>query len=574
MNKAVCGTKESAPGKDALDDWVETVLMPTLAAYSPNDIYNGDETALFYKCLPHRTYCFGADKPAGSAKRKDRITLMMITNMSGSDHRKLSVIGKAKTPRCLQKKYKMQVKDMAVDWYASKNAWMTGEIHHQIMLKLNRDMQRAGRKILYICDNASSHQVREYSNIKFLMLPPNATSILQPLDQGIIMATKRRYKKQLAERYLVCVENNKDANSMLKALDIVQATNMIAKAWRDTSATIIQNCFRKAGFKHHAVDPEPEFEGPPPQPSPDVWNRVQRWMGDVDFDEYATSDPQAPTAEPMTDEDIVQLVLTENDPQEIDSDDEEGEIPSGSTIKNSTEFLAIIDQQKAYLKRNGMSTEFVEQLETQIVGVQISLCSKQKQLHEYFNSPSTRADISHVSLSGTMDIDDLGDVESVNTTIASVAVSQLMKANPPCSTPKRTKPTDTSTIGTSTESPELVSKKRPRTILPPPNPTPTASTSTSYTIDKVNPTSAKDSGTQESQLDLTIDTIDKESPEQSVASTNTEKPSPKISTEKPPPPKRFKAHQAVEKIMNMTVSTCSHIGSDSELDESLDCTKL
>ena len=31
-------------------------------------------------------------------------------------------IGKAKTPRCLQKKYKMQIKDMAIDWYASKNA--------------------------------------------------------------------------------------------------------------------------------------------------------------------------------------------------------------------------------------------------------------------------------------------------------------------------------------------------------------------------------------------------------------------------------------------------------------------
>ena len=43
-------------------------------------------------------------------------------------HRKLSVIGKSKTPRCLHKKYKMQVKDMSVDWYASKNAWMTGEI--------------------------------------------------------------------------------------------------------------------------------------------------------------------------------------------------------------------------------------------------------------------------------------------------------------------------------------------------------------------------------------------------------------------------------------------------------------
>ena len=45
--------------------------------------------------------------------------------MDGSEHRKLAVIGKAKTPWCLAKKYKMQVKDMAVDWYASKNAWMT-----------------------------------------------------------------------------------------------------------------------------------------------------------------------------------------------------------------------------------------------------------------------------------------------------------------------------------------------------------------------------------------------------------------------------------------------------------------
>ena len=36
-------------------------------------------------------------KPAGSAKHKDRLTLLIITNMDGSDHRKLSVIGKAKT---------------------------------------------------------------------------------------------------------------------------------------------------------------------------------------------------------------------------------------------------------------------------------------------------------------------------------------------------------------------------------------------------------------------------------------------------------------------------------------------
>ena len=71
---------------------------------------------------------------------------------------------------------------------------MTGEIHHHIMLKLNKDMQQAGCKILEPC-------------------------------------------------VYLCV-CGKQQRSLLKPLDVVRATNMIAKTWRDTSATIIQNCFQ------------------------------------------------------------------------------------------------------------------------------------------------------------------------------------------------------------------------------------------------------------------------------------------------------------------------------------------
>ena len=505
MNKAICGSKESATPHDELETWKETVLVPTLSRYSPNDIYNGDETALFYKSLPHRTYCFDGDKPEGSAKHKDRLTLLIITNMDGSDHRKLSVIGKSKTPRCLQKKYKMQVKDMAVDWYASKNAWMTCEIHHQIMSKLNNEMRLSNHHILYACDNASSHQVREYSHIKFLMLPPNATSIMQPLDQGIILSAKRRYKKKLAERYLACVENNKDANSLLKALDIVQATNMIAASWRETSSTIIQNCFRKAGFKHHAVDPAPETEDPPPAPAPDVWNRVQRWLGDVQFDEFAASEPEAATAQPMSDQDIVHLVLTENDVQEESDDESEEEIPSASAIKTSVEFLAMIDQQKEFLKRNQMPTDIVEQLETQVVAMQVSLCSKQKQMQDYFKSspraPTPNKDVSFktvadatkdVSLVDSLDLDDL-DLESIDTTIASVAASALMKETPThFSTPKHPRPLTTESLtpptpstSTSTATPSQPPAKKLKLNLGLSRPRPKILLSTSQVINKI-----------------------------------------------------------------------------------------
>ena len=91
--------------------WKETVLLPTLKGCSPQDIYNGDKTALFYKSLLHRSYCF-----------KGRLTSLIITNIDVSDHRKSAAIGKSKTHYCLEKRYKMKVKDMAVDWYSSKNA--------------------------------------------------------------------------------------------------------------------------------------------------------------------------------------------------------------------------------------------------------------------------------------------------------------------------------------------------------------------------------------------------------------------------------------------------------------------
>ena len=46
-------------------------------------------------------------------------------------------------------------------------------------------------------------------------------------------------------------------------------------------------------------------------------------MGEVEFDEYAASEPDGATEQPMSDQDIVDLVRTENDPQEEEEEEEE-----------------------------------------------------------------------------------------------------------------------------------------------------------------------------------------------------------------------------------------------------------
>ena len=70
----------------------------------------------------------------------------------------------------------------------------------------------------------------------------------------------------------------------------------------------------------------------------------------MQFDEFVASEPEAPTAQYMSDQDILDLVHTENDPQDKSDDESDEEIPSASAIKTSVEFLAMIDQQKAFLK--------------------------------------------------------------------------------------------------------------------------------------------------------------------------------------------------------------------------------
>ena len=264
------------------------------------------------------------------------------------------------------------------------------------------------------------------------MLSLNATLVVQPLDQGIIRSVKRRYKKKLAERYLVSVKNNKDANTLLKQLDIVVATNMVANAWKETNSTIIKNCFCKTGIKHHDVDSDTVPEEPPVAPATDVWDKVQRWMGDVQFDDSVASEPEAPTTQPMMDEEIINLVHTENNAQQEESEDEEDENPHAKLIKSTNEFFAIIDQQRAFMKRNNLPVELVKQLKTLIIGNQIALCNKQKEVTNYFKSFSQSPKPNDVyktvaDVSRDITIVDSMDLESINTTIALGAMNALLR---------------------------------------------------------------------------------------------------------------------------------------------------
>ena len=104
-------------------------LQALVAQYAPEDVFNVDETGLFYRMPPSKSLAQGPRQ--GTKQYKDQITVALCTNSDGSDRLKPLVIGKSVQPRC----FRDFMSSSYVSYY-NKKAWMTGYIfsewfHHQ-----------------------------------------------------------------------------------------------------------------------------------------------------------------------------------------------------------------------------------------------------------------------------------------------------------------------------------------------------------------------------------------------------------------------------------------------------------
>jgi hypothetical protein len=235
----VSGEQVSAD-KAGAENWINNVLSGMIEGYDLNDVFNADETGLYYKAAPSGTLAVSGTQPSGAKTPKDRMTVLLLCNSMGTE-KKAYAIGKFKNPRCFKKSRP------PLPYYSSANAWMTGWIWSNILQKFDQEL--GNRKILLFADNASCHKINEtLKNIKIIFMPPNTTSLIQPLDQGIIRTVKVHYRTQVMRRMLQAVDNGTSIIDYAKSIDILKALHMLKRAWFLVSPTTIKNCFRKAGF--------------------------------------------------------------------------------------------------------------------------------------------------------------------------------------------------------------------------------------------------------------------------------------------------------------------------------------
>jgi hypothetical protein len=297
----VCGEAASVD-EDVVTHWSGTALPALIASYEPRDVFNADETGIFYRLLPDKTMCFKGDTCHGGKQSKERITAMVCANMDGSEKLPLIVIGKFERPRCFK-----NVKSLPTDYTFNKKAWMTSAIFIDWLSKLNKRFKAQHRRVLIVVDNCPAHpKITNLESITLAFLPPNATSRLQPCDMGIIKNLKVKYRRLVTKRLIDSVEKKVDCE-----INILHAMQMLRSAWNDVSQLTIANCFNHAGFRVSmcigatSQDADQESVSDDDSDYDDDLLLSHLQSKDTTFTDYAAVDDCVETCEIPTEDDIV-----------------------------------------------------------------------------------------------------------------------------------------------------------------------------------------------------------------------------------------------------------------------------
>lgn len=333
-SQVISGESKDAPD-ETVDEWFKN-LPSKIDGYQLKNIYNVDETGLFYNLMPARTLAFKGDNCHGGKKSKDRLTVLLCANADGSDKMTPLIIGKSQKPRCFK-----NVKTLPVSYDANKTAWMTANIFIEWLKKIDKDMKKQKRKILLFMDQSTAHpQETDFlQNVKVVFFPPNCTSKLQPLDLGIIKNLKVHYRKRLIQHALQSITTG----NIHKKVNVLQAINMISLAWNQVKSKTIKNCFIKGGFPDPKQD-ERDISDENDDESDDEtiiideedWNLLR---AEITFEEYVNCDIDIMTSELCTVDQLIENKLSGDKVSEDEDECEEVTPPSFQDAMDSIEKL-------------------------------------------------------------------------------------------------------------------------------------------------------------------------------------------------------------------------------------------
>lgn len=354
-NLKLAGEAASADHEAAKRYPAELAAHIATKGYLPDQVFNADETGLFWKKMPSRTFISRDQRTApGFKAAKDRLTLLFCANASGDFKCKPMLVYRALNPRALKGKNRSE---FPVFWRANKRAWVTSTLfedwfYNCFVVEVRKYLERknVAFKVLLLVDNAPGHPqtLAKEPNVEVMFLPPNTTSLLQPMDQGIIATFKSYYTRRSFSHILQALEKDPalSVKDCWSRYNILTAVETIGASWEEVQGSTLNACWRKLWpdiVEKSATVPDKRKEM-------EKAVEIAHLVGKEGFDQIELHDVEDLIDEHntgLTTEELSQMV----EPEEVhvSSDEEDVIIKPSLTTKVLAEVMDRVSQLKSYI---------------------------------------------------------------------------------------------------------------------------------------------------------------------------------------------------------------------------------
>lgn len=346
----ISGEKLSANSADVVQFQAELENVILQERLTSDQLFNCDETGLNFRMLPSKTLAAREEKSApGYKKSKETVTVLACANASGTVKLRPLIIGKSKKPRAFKN---VNINCLPVMYTNQRSAWMDCTIFKDWFFKefvpvveATLKKKNLPRKAILLIDNAPSHpDITELSSgdIKAYFFPPNVTSLIQPLDQGVLETLKRNYRKKLLQFLIQNLDEGNTVTEALKKITVKDAVIWSSMAWDEVKKSTLQKSWRKLfgiekesdeSAKLQEVSELVELANELPVGNPIEPNDIEEWLN---------ADQQLE----LTDNNIADMVRKpDEDESEDDLDEVVPKISHSDGLKAIETTIAYIEQQ-------------------------------------------------------------------------------------------------------------------------------------------------------------------------------------------------------------------------------------